>query len=300
VGDLRVKFWGTRGLISSPGYKNAIFGGNTPCIQILHENHLIICDTGFGISLLGETLLEKIVRENAALHVHILFTHFHWDHIQGLPFFQPIYFPNTTIDIHSPESVSLTLENLDILFDGSYSPFDGLLKMPAKININQIHGTFDIGGLKIEYHPVDHGSHLNSQVAHETYAFKFTNQSGESVLLLTDHEAKASKVNSSLIHFGKNVDLLIHDAQFLENEYVNAYEGWGHSTAEQALENARRIGSEMTLLTHHHPKRTDQQILDTMRQLAKNKRFQDLNFEFAREETTYHVKRLQNKIKKAG
>ena len=135
MGSLRVKLWGTRGLISAPGQETAIYGGNTPCVQILHKNNLIIVDTGFGCCNLGEELMERIVVNREELNIHIIYTHFHWDHIQGLPFFMPIYFANTTLNIYSPVPKKVTHSNLDILFDGSYSPFDGLMAMPSEIKI---------------------------------------------------------------------------------------------------------------------------------------------------------------------
>ena len=100
--SLKVKFWGTRGLISTPSIDTVEFGGNTSCIQILYDKRLIILDTGFGVSNLGEILMQRIIENKEPLEIFIFFTHFHWDHIQGLPFFHPIYFPSTTIHLYSP------------------------------------------------------------------------------------------------------------------------------------------------------------------------------------------------------
>ena len=94
--SLKVKFWGTRGLISSPFTDTLEFGGNTTCIQVLYKDHLIIIDAGFGASLLGEALMPRILQKKEKLHVHLFFSHFHWDYVQGLPFFHPIYFPSSS------------------------------------------------------------------------------------------------------------------------------------------------------------------------------------------------------------
>jgi len=305
VGTLRVKLWGTRGLVSSPGHDTAIYGGNTPCVQILHKNNLIIVDTGFGCCNLGEDLLERILVNKEDLKIHIFYTHFHWDHIQALPFFMPIYFANTQLNIYSPEPQETTASNLEILFDASYSPFESLFTMPAVVKVHQITKNLEIDGLKIDFHAVDHGSSLGETEAHETYAYKFTNEKNESIALLTDHEARSSLRNDSLIEFAKECNLLIHDAQYTEKEY-NKYAGWGHSTSQQALENALKMGAVKTLLTHHHPFRTDVAIEKINHELRQDERFHSLKFEFATELVEYEVgnkkkkKKSTNKVSKVG
>ena len=81
VSSMKIKFWGTRGLISSPKKETAIYGGNTSCIQIVYKNHLILIDTGFGVTNFGEVLMDRILKKNEELTIHIFFTHYHWDHI---------------------------------------------------------------------------------------------------------------------------------------------------------------------------------------------------------------------------
>ncbi len=300
MGSLRVKLWGTRGLISSPGQDTAIYGGNTPCVQILHKNHLIIVDTGFGCCNLGEELMERIVVNREELNIHIIYTHFHWDHIQGLPFFMPIYFTNTSLNLYSPEPKDVTHEKLDILFDGSYSPFDGLMAMPSKVKISQINQSFEIDGLRINYQAVNHGTDVGNLVEHETYSYRFENEENESIVLVTDHEGRSGLRNNEVINFAKDCNMLIHDAQFTEEEY-HKHMGWGHSTARQALNNALKANAASTLLTHHHPDRTDRDILRLNRELIQEKRFNKLKFEFARELIEYEVsKASKKKVPKAG
>ena len=86
---MKLKFWGTRGLISSPSKDTAVYGGNTSCIQLEHKNQVVIIDTGFGACNLGEELMQRILNDGENLQIHIFYSHFHWDHIQGLPFFIP-------------------------------------------------------------------------------------------------------------------------------------------------------------------------------------------------------------------
>lgn len=295
---MRVKFWGTRGMISSPRPETAIFGGNTPCIQLLHENHLILVDTGFGCTNLGDELMERIVNHGDQLNIHIFFTHFHWDHIQGLPFFKPIYFTTTTLNLYSPVDSRTMLGNLDVLFDGSYSPFESLMSMQAKINLVQLKGKQEIEGLKVEYHAVNHGSDTRNIVHNDCYAFKFTKSDNSSVVIITDHEAQQSPVNRSLIEFAKNCDILVHDAQYTEDEYAR-HTGWGHSSVSQALANAQKINAGLTVLTHHAPNRNDRELQSLHRSLLQSSKYKQLNFEFAREDTIYDVAKIK-RYKTAG
>lgn len=283
---MQVKFWGTRGLISSPRTETAEFGGNTSCIQVLHKDLLLVIDTGFGCSILGDQLVERITKKKEKLEIHILYTHFHWDHIQGLPFFNPIYFPSTTLHLYSPEPPASTLDNLNILFDGSYSPFESLLTMQAKIVIHQLTGPLILGDqLTIDYHKVDHGSEVADG---NTFGYRITDSDQRRLVLLTDHEARISTTNASLIQWAKKTDLLIHDGQHLESEYPQ-YVGWGHSSVYQALDNALKCQAKTTLLTHHAPFRNDQDLFATKKVLSELPRYRSLNFDFAREDVLYDV-----------
>lgn len=288
--QISIKFWGTRGLISAPSTEMAIFGGNTTCIQIIHDDMLILIDTGFGASQLGERLMKRILKDKESLQVHIFYTHFHWDHIQGLPFFHPIYFPSSTLHIYSPTPPEDMVDSLDVLFDGSYSPFSGIAKMPSKIHFKQLQGAFCLGNLMIDYVPVQHGNDSGT----ETYAYKITahkNGATETVVVVTDHEAMASPRNDEVVAFAKGCDLLIHDGQYTEAEYKRK-RGWGHSTMKQALANALRINPRKTLLTHHDPSHTDRMLLDAWHKLKAQKTFKALDFEFAREDHIYEVREL--------
>ena len=283
MGPLRVKFWGTRGLVPSPRKTTAIFGGNTTCIQVLHDNYLIIVDTGYGVALLGESLVEKIVKEKQKLEVHIFFSHFHWDHILGLPFFHPIYFPSTQLHLYAPATRDQTWKSLDILFDGSYSPFAGIDRMPSKILFHQLVGPITIGDMAISFAALEHHIHGNERQESQTYAYRFDCEK-YSLVVASDHEAKEGAANDSFVKFAKNASILIHDAQYTEKD---PFVGWGHSTVTQALNNARRIQSTLTLLTHHDPQRDDDEILALDAEYKKKPEFSGLNFEFAREGAIY-------------
>ena len=296
MGSLRVRFWGTRGMISSPRLDTAFFGGNTPCLQILHGDHLILVDTGFGCAILGDEILPEVLLGSGGVKIHIFYTHFHWDHIQGLPFFKPIYFSNTAMHLYSPVPTPSMLENLNILFDGSYSPFESLLSMQARVHLHELGGDFDLDGLKVEHHPVDHGTEHDESGA-LAFAYKFTDSAtGDSVCIITDHEAKPGDRNQKLVEWAKGSDLLIHDGQYTTDSYLS-HQGWGHSSAAAALENALQINPAMTLLTHHDPASTDRDLKRQHRQLLGQSRFRQLSFAFAREDIIYDVAKVNPKRK---
>ena len=286
--ELKLKFWGTRGLVSSPRKDTAKYGGNTPCIQVVNNQGNLLVDTGFGASILGESLIA-----NLGVEVHILYTHFHWDHIQGLPFFHPIYMPENRITIYSPEDVEFVHRNLDILFDGSYSPFEGIDKMPAQINIKQLQQNDQILGFDISHARSDHGS---SQSAH---CYRLNAPTGESIAICTDHEARPSPVNNKVIDLCRDVDVLVHDSQYSESQYSD-HQGWGHSTAKQALDNAHKMNAKNCLLTHHDPGCTDQEIDALFKKLKADPKYKNLAFDFAQESSSYSISELLAKTAKAG
>ncbi len=289
-----IKFWGTRGLISSPRKDTAIYGGNTTCMQIVYKDHLIIVDTGFGACNLGEKLMQKILTHQAKLQIHIFYTHFHWDHIQGLPFFHPIYFPSTTLNIYSPLPVNVAHQNLDQLFDGSYSPFSGLSSMASTININEFSKAVMLDGLMVSFCPVDHAN--KDENAH-CFALKFQAPTGESIVIATDHEARDNKKNEDLINFAKGATILVHDAQFTPAEY-SSRQGWGHSTMQSALKNGIAAQAERVLLTHHHPHRSDEEITRTLHEFKEIAEFKSISFDFAKE--LAHYEAVRNNIKRTA
>lgn len=283
MGALHLRFWGTRGLIPSPRKTTAVFGGNTTCMQVIDNKHLILVDSGYGIALFGEDLMRRFMIDKQEMELHIFYTHFHWDHILGLPFFHPIYIPSTRLHIYAPSSKEEIWKNLDILFDGSFSPFAGINSMPSQIMFHELSGPTTIGDVKITYIQVSHQIHGHGAKDSLAYAYRF-NRGKESIVIACDHEAKPSKVNDNFIAFAKGASILVHDAQYTDQEDS---QGLGHSTMTQALENARQIKAGRTLLTHHDPKRNDDELLALEASLKHSSLYHDLEFEFAREGVDY-------------
>ena len=280
-----IHFWGTRGVVSAPGKDKAKYGGNTSCIQVLHEDQLIIVDTGFGSCLLGEGLMERILKNKEKITAHIFFTNFHWDHTQGLPFFHPVYFPSSTINLYSPATEKQMVDNLDILFDGSYSPFAGIHNMPANINFVTLTNEISLGKLKVSFHKTrDFHANQENEGTIPSFAYRFEESGGTSVSIITNHEAIGPE-NDDIIEFAKGSSLVVHDAQFTDEEY-KSHIGWGHSNVTQALSNAEKMQAKRALLTHHAPQRLDSEL---DRLSAKIGSTSKISFEFAREGVTYPV-----------
>jgi len=278
---LKIRFWGTRLGVSTPGKATLEHGGNTPCVQILSGKKLIIIDAGFGINALGETLAT-----HRGLDIHIFFSQFLLDRMQGLPFFLPIYFPENTIHLYSPHKTDILQKRLEIFFDHNYSPFEGLHKMPANIHCHNLTRQAMIEGFKTDFIEVNHGAKMAQQNPLAGFAYKFT--FGKDVItVVAGHEAIDSDINQRLIAFARGSTVLVHDAAFPTKNLQ--FTGWGHSTIEQALSNAAQIGAGHTLLTNYAPFVTDAELHQVMRRLRQDPRFTGTGFALAKENTEYDV-----------
>ena len=277
MGDFDVRFWGVRGSHPVPGNGTIQFGGNTSCIEVNVNGHLIILDAGTGIIKLGDRLLTEALGNPSGFQATILFSHMHHDHNQGFPFFKPAYLGASTIYFYGPK---LFQEDIaEVLARAMLPPF-----FPVEINelpsakiiksvdtsdvilieegcsprvINKFREPVpeDGDGVIIEIlkgyaHPK--GGVLFYKIRHK----------GRSLVYASDTEGYAMG-DQKLISFAKNTDLLIHDAQYTSDEYsdpVRARQGYGHSTPEMAIDTARKADVKKLVLFHHDPDHSDEQI----------------------------------------
>ena len=250
---MRVNFWGTRGSIASPGTHSTKYGGNTTCLTIHNDGFSsdpIIIDAGTGLRQLSEELMKK----GGQINVKLLFTHTHWDHIQGFPFFVPAYFPNTNIDLYSCTEVSGNLkESLSTQMDTRNFPvsYD---KLQAKITYHNLCEGEILNGIKVSMIRLNHpGSGMGLKFEHN----------GHRIVFLTDHELEKEPYSGAgldeTFEFCKDVDLLIHDAQYLRDE-MKHFKGWGHSAAEDVFDMAINANVKQLYLFHHNPTRSDDEI----------------------------------------
>lgn len=249
---MKVLFWGTRGSIATPGKNTNIYGGNTTCVEIILDNnkHLII-DAGTGIRHLGEYLVKKGIQQE----IVILVTHSHWDHIQGFPFFLPVYNPDQKVTIKGFSSSCSILQ--DIFSNQMLTSY-----FPINFEDLKAHTTF-----KELSFGIDHTFDLEIEIIQNIHpggsiGFKFKDKN-QIITFITDCELKPI-INSStlwddIIKFCNGSDLLVFDSQYLPSE-LDKYKGFGHSTYEEASKLAIEADVKRLLLTHHDPRRTDKGV----------------------------------------
>jgi len=248
---MEIKFWGTRGSIPAPDPHTLKFGGNTTCVEVVLVNgQRVVIDGGTGFRLLGQHLTAI----NDPCHFHLLLTHGHWDHLLGIPFFEPIYRETTkiTVDGWPPAFQAMTRVFDSHMGDGFFPvAFDHL---KAKIDyLNKMtHGPLDLDGALIDAIRLNHPQ--------GGLAFRFR-EGKRTMVFITDNELGAAKGRRipEFVDFCRGCDLLIHDAQYLPGEIADR-RGWGHSTYEEVIDLAQQAEVHNLILTHHDPSRTDAEV----------------------------------------
>src|SRR5215813_1367779 len=253
---MHVRFWGARGSVATPGPTTVRYGGNTSCVEITTPGGaLIILDCGTGIRRLGQHLLEK---RQTPISGHILLSHTHWDHIQGIPFFAPFFTPNNTWDVYAPKGVRGSLRNaLEGQMQYSYFPVE-LDELGAQIRYHDlIEGTFQIADVTVRTRYLNHTA--------LTFGYRLE-VDGAAIVYASDHEPHSRYLADGMgeiagedlrhCEFLAGADLVIHDAQYTAEEYPQKV-GWGHSTVEYAVALCRAANVKRVCLTHHDPSRDD-------------------------------------------
>jgi phosphoribosyl 1,2-cyclic phosphodiesterase len=248
---MNVRFWGVRGSIPTPEPDRLRYGGNTTCLEIGTPDPLeaVIIDCGSGIRALGDQLMSRSVRR-----IHIMLTHFHWDHLQGLPSFAPLFQSGAEITIYSHRStleacLLLAAQMADPYFPVTFSELD------SRIEFRQVEcgKEFAIGALKAEPFLLNHpqgavGYRLESE--------------GHVVVHAADHESGVGEIDAGLVRAARGANLLVMDAQYTPEEYPFKI-GWGHSSYAHATDAAQAAGVKQLLLFHHDPAHDDA-FLDQM------------------------------------
>ena len=267
---LTVKFWGTRGSIPCPGPDTVIYGGNTTCIEMRADGRLIIIDLGTGVRSLGKSIITSDLKKFGRIDADIFITHTHWDHIMGFPSFAPIYIPGTKLRIMGP--VTFEENSLEDIFKTqlSYRYWPVRLdEMAADIQFKQINETtLDLGGgLTVT------SKFLNHPISCLGYRFEYK---GNSAVIVFDHEPyynifaadlsasvegeiAATEENEKINRFMQDADLVIHDAQYSDDEY-SRFVGWGHASCTRVVDSARKANVKKLVLFHHDPSHTDEQL----------------------------------------
>jgi phosphoribosyl 1,2-cyclic phosphodiesterase len=247
---VRVKVWGARGSVPAPGPETIRYGGNTSCVQVtLSDNTILALDAGTGIRSLGLALAAEPAR------IHILLTHLHLDHIQGLVFFAPAFRPTSEIVIWGPGSPEASLEDrIARYISAPLSPVE-VRELPCHVSFrNSPSSEWEIGTARIRADSVTHRG--------PTLGYRIT-EGDSSLCYIPDHEpalgtalAEAEAEWISGFELARESSLLIHDCQYSDREYPD-HVGWGHSRLSDSLTFARRTGADRTLLFHHDPLHSD-------------------------------------------
>jgi phosphoribosyl 1,2-cyclic phosphodiesterase len=293
---MKIKFWGVRGSIASPGPNTVRYGGNTTCIEIRTDNNeLIILDAGTGIFPLSQTLMREM-----PLTANVLITHSHWDHIQGLPFFVPNFISGNLLRLHGafdPVSGKGVEQVLSVQLQHSFFP---VLEEKMKARIEYVTLTPEqsvrIGSATVTPYL------LNHPVINFGYRIE---ANGKSIFFTGDHEpplniyepdqsghaeyqALIDEKSDHILRAMQGVDVLIADCSYTEQEYA-ARKGWGHGTFNTSIQYAISAKVKLLFCTHHEPTRSDDALDAVFQQVLKDKR-QDAGspeYRLAREGETY-------------
>ena len=258
--SLRVQFWGTRGSIPSPGPKTVRYGGNTPCVELrTPEGWLVILDAGTGIRELGRSLLAR--SDGAPIAADVFLTHAHWDHIQGIPFFGPIFQRGNRFTIWGAKTLERSVDRVvrdqmsPVVFPVTFDALD------ASIEFCEIADEPHRGkGYEVRAFPVRHpGGALG-------YRFSVPGDGERALVYISDNELgpgatydTRSDWRERLVEFVRDAKVLVHDTMYTSEEYDH-HRGWGHSTYDDAVQLALEAGVEKLVLFHHKPERSDEEV----------------------------------------
>ena len=268
---MKIKFYGTRGSIAVPGKEYAEFGGNTTCVLVNFDHgDSAILDAGTGIRNVGLDMFKQGSKQKDNLF--ILFSHTHWDHIQGFPFFCPAYDPNRKFTLVLPNRTqdAKSLQDIfSIQMQDEFFPVP-LDKMGSQIKFMEPEITLHVGPKGVVVIPYKH----NHPGGAYSYRFK---EGNKSFVFCTDIE-HGDSIDPKIVALSEDTDLLIHDAQYAPDE-LKVKKGWGHSSWEQAIDVAEQAGVEQLVLTHHDPDHND----DYLRKVEGECQARFPNTVFARE-----------------
>ncbi|MDB4390231.1 MBL fold metallo-hydrolase [Akkermansiaceae bacterium] len=257
----RLKFWGTRGSIPCPGPDTIKYGGNTTCFEVTCGSRRIIIDAGTGIRALGQKIM---LEEDNLLDADIFLTHTHIDHIQGLPFFAPLYNPKNNIRLHAGHlKPPCDLQSLidTILMKAPIFPVpSSLIKQACTFDDYKCGQIFEL-----EEGVVVRTGKLNHPNGACGYRIEFA---GKAIAICTDTEHFEDDIDQNVVSLSQDADVMVYDSAYTQENYPK-FKGWGHSTWQEAVKVAETANVKQTFLFHHDPSHDDTKMDAIAKEVAK-------------------------------
>ena len=246
---LKINFWGVRGSIPCPGPETVRYGGNTPCIEILAANERLIFDGGTGLRVLGQSLLAHM-----PLKAHLFFTHSHWDHIQGFPFFLPAFIKGNSFKIYgaiAPNGATIKQRLQDQMLHPNFPVPLQIMQADLQFCDLQVGKKLEIGEIRVETAKLNHPG--------EAVGYRISWR-GLSVAYITDTEHYLNKLDENVLWLARQADVVIIDCTYTDEEYYDekvSKVGWGHSTWQEAVKIAKAAEVKQLVIFHHDPAHDD-------------------------------------------
>ncbi len=242
---MQIKFWGVRGSTPTPQVENLRYGGNTPCVEVRVNGRIHVFDCGTGFRILGKELAREFA--GAPVQAHVFLSHFHWDHIQGVPFFAPLYDGNSSFVFHSSDRAGGLRATLEHHMADPFFPVN-MTKMAARRRFHTIaEGRTELEDCVVE----------SVWLNHPQGCLGFRVEAGNSVLVYaTDNEPGEPAFDQALRKLAQGADVLIYDAQYLPEEFAS-HRGWGHGHWREGVAIAHQCQVGHLVLFHHDPDRSD-------------------------------------------
>jgi phosphoribosyl 1,2-cyclic phosphodiesterase len=259
-GDMLVRFWGVRGSTPTPQAENLRYGGNTSCVEVRVGDGIYIFDCGTGFRALGRQLTQEFAGQ--AISAHVFASHFHWDHIQGIPFFRPLFENSAHRFVFHASERNHSLKNvMEQQMSAPYFPV-GLKEMKSQREFFAI----EQGRVRIDDRITIEAKWLN----HPQGCLGFRVETSEGVVVYaTDNEPGDAEFDKNVRALAAGADVLIYDAQYLPDEYAARKRGWGHSHWREAVNVAMESGAKELVLFHHDPEHEDA-CIDNVVKEARN------------------------------